>query len=267
MRRNHTSRILLRILFDPADIDPAAADGIVDALDDLSLLHDLAHDTRLLRPVGRRPAAQRLVAHAGVAHDAEGRDLAAQRGESTVRVPEAEGLRGRGGEEAVRAGEVEGGGEAGVEEGERHEAEGAGAPVEGVDLAEAQGRGIGPRIEGLREVNIGSGKGDGGDGGLLAPEGAVGAGEGPGGGRGEGEEVRDVGSEEGREGVVEVARRIVGAAEGTLGEDVGPVLEVEEAGLGVDETGTEGLVVGGEDVPGADRGETVEEDVDGYLES
>ncbi len=66
------------------------------------------------------------------------------------------------------------------------------------------------------------------DGDEVAPPLPVGGGDGGGSREAEGEGVEEVGGGDGGEGVVEVCPRLVGVAEGTVGQDVGAVCEVEE---------------------------------------
>lgn len=86
----------------------------------------------------------------------------------------------------------------------------------------------------------------------------MGAGDEVGGGEGDGDEVGEVRDEQGGERVVEVGARVLRAAEGALGQDARAELQVQQAGLEVDELGPQRLVRGGR---GAQRGEAVEEHV------
>lgn len=67
-------------------------------------------------------------------------------------------------------------------------------------------------------------------------------GEGAGCDEGNGEEVEEVRGEEGGKGVEVVDLGVFGGAERAAGHDIGPVLEVEQAGFHVYEAGAEGLV-------------------------
>ncbi|KAH8157704.1 hypothetical protein CIB48_g10553, partial [Xylaria polymorpha] len=69
--REHVEGISLGIARDVLDVD-AVGEGIVDALDDVAVLHDLAHEASLVSPVGGGAGAQVLVAQARVLDDADG---------------------------------------------------------------------------------------------------------------------------------------------------------------------------------------------------
>lgn len=70
-----------------------------------------------------------------------------------------------------------------------------------------------------------------------------------------------------RQSIVQVALWFVDVAKGTLGEDVGAELEIEQSALEVDEFRPQRLVARCEGVAGAKGRDAVEEDVDGDLEA
>lgn len=266
-RLQRRADIALRLPLYLPNVDAPTAKRIIHTLDNLPLLHDLVHDAGLAAPPGIRAGPQRLVPRNGIA-DKRQRRRAASRQRDTASQGVDAGARGRGegGEGAVRGREVEDEGEACVEGGEGDEAHGAGGPEVEVELGEAQGGGVDAGVVGAQEVDVEQGQAHGGEGDALAPAGPVVARDEAGGCGGEEEEVEDVRSQEGGERVVEVGAGLIGGAEGA-GEDFGAVLEVEEAGFKVDKLGAEGLVVGGEDVVGAEGAEAVEEDVGVDLEA
>lgn len=93
------------------------------------------------------------------------------------------------------------------------------------------------------------------------------AGDGGGGREAEGKAVEEVREGDGREGVVEVCGWFVRVAKGAVGQDVGAVGEVEEAGVHGSDLGPEEAVGLGETRGSAGEVEAGEEDIVGGLQA
>lgn len=113
-------------------------------------------------------------------------------------------------------------------------------------LLRPDGAGVGLPLVAAEEVAFHDAEADAEDRDDVAPPLAVGAGDGGGGREAEGEGVEEVGEGDGWEGVVEVCGRFVRVAEGAVGQDVGAVGEVEEAGVHGGDLGPEEAVGVGE---------------------
>lgn len=132
-------------------------------------------------------------------------------------------------------------------------------------LLRPDGAGVGLPLVAAEEVAFHDREADAEDRDDVAPAFAVGARDGGGGREAEGEGVEEVGEGDGREGVVEVCGWFVGVAEGAVGQDVGAVGEVEEAGVHGGDLGPEEAVGVGEARGSAGEVEAGEEDIVGGL--
>ncbi|KAF4119426.1 LOW QUALITY PROTEIN: Chromosome segregation ATPase [Geosmithia morbida] len=238
----HIPRIHISVTGDVVDVDPVCQ-GIVDAADDVGILHDVGHQVDLVSPVGVGAGAQVLVPHGRIPDDAQGVHLGPDGQQAAVYGVDAVQRLGLGGEGAA--------GDGGVQPGQREQAIHTGGPEEHVHVGQAGG----PRVDAVvvrsDEVDVQAGEKQGGHGSGGAPPAAAAAlarGPARAGGGGEDRQVRHVRPRQVRERVVHVRLGLIDGAERAVGQDVRAEAEVQQATLEVDELGTQSVVPGRERV-------------------